>query len=56
MKELLKNLGIIILLSGVVVLILDSTKTHDSNNGLMISGILVVVGFLVHIIVNRQIE
>lgn len=56
MKELLKNLGIIILLAGVVVLIFDSTKTHNTNNGLIISGILVVVGFIVHIILNHRIE
>ncbi len=56
MKEILKNLGLIILLSGVVVLILDSTKTHLSNNGLIISGLLVVVGFFVHIILNKRIE
>lgn len=56
MKEVLKNLGLICIIVGVVILSIAVFKENQTNTKLMISLILVVVGFLGHIFLNRYID
>ena len=54
MKELIKSIGIILVLIGIIVLVLSVLKSADTNIWLGISAVLVVVGLLIHIILNRH--
>ena len=56
MKELLKNLGLLLIVIGVLILSLSVFRETTTNARLAVSLILVVVGFLGHIILNRVIE
>jgi hypothetical protein len=55
MKELIKSIGIIIIIIGIVVLVFSLLKSFDNNIWLTISGILVVMGLLGHIFINKYI-
>ena len=56
MKDLLKNLGLIVIIAGVVLLsIVVFTQTH-SNTELAISLVLIVFGLLGHILLNKFID
>lgn len=51
---MVKNLGIIILLIGAVLLIVEGL-THRADNTLLIVGLpLVLVGYIAHIFLNRK--
>jgi uncharacterized protein YjeT (DUF2065 family) len=56
MKDLLKNLGLILILAGVVILSITVFKETQTNAKLAVSLMLVVVGLLGHIIINKYIE
>ena len=56
MKELLKNIGLILILLGVVILSIAVFKETQTNVKLTISLILVVVGLLGHILLNKYID
>lgn len=56
LKELLKNLGLLIILAGVIVLGLTVFKENQSNSVLGISLVTIIVGLLAHIILNRTIK
>jgi hypothetical protein len=56
MKELLKNLGLISIFAGVVILSLAVFNETQTNTKLGISLFLIVVGLLGHIILNKYIE
>ena len=56
MKDLLKNSGLIFILIGVVILSITVFRETQTNAKLIISLILVVVGLLGHIILNKYIE
>lgn len=56
MKELLKNIGLILILVGVVILSIAVFKETQTNVKLAVSLILVVVGLLGHILLNKYIE
>lgn len=53
MKEFIKSIGILLIVIGVIVLALALLKSFDANIWLSISGILVVGGLLIHIILNK---
>lgn len=53
MKGLLNNIGIIVLLIGVLVLVIPYLTSGMSNKMLAIGLILVILGFLLHIILGR---
>ncbi len=56
MKDFLKYLGSILILIGVVILSLYYFGVSNSNVLLVAAGIIMVVGFTTHIVVNRRID
>lgn len=56
MNGLIKNLGVIVLLIGVVILAVPFL-TGSMTNGILITGLLVIVlGYLGHIAINKRVE
>ncbi len=56
MKNLLKYLGVILVIIGAVILIACfSTANVNDNTTLGLSMVLVIVGLIVHIIMNKRI-
>jgi uncharacterized membrane protein HdeD (DUF308 family) len=56
MRELMSNLGILLVLGGVISVILTVRAGVNHNTGLLISAILVILGLVVYIIMNRRME
>jgi hypothetical protein len=56
MNELLKYLGIILILAGVIALGVYATHDIISNTLLAISALLLVGGVAVHVIANKAVE
>lgn len=56
MKEALKYLGILIILIGVVILVITVSNGVKSNTGLTVSALLVVMGLVTHILLNRYVN
>ena len=56
MKGLLKNLGVILILVGIIILIVCSL-TGDVNNNAILGGsiVLVVLGLISYIAINKRI-
>ncbi|ERI88352.1 hypothetical protein HMPREF1981_00553 [Bacteroides pyogenes F0041] len=56
MKGLLKNLGLILIVIGVVILLLCSLTGNVNNNVILGSSIvLVVLGLVSYIVINKKI-
>ena len=56
MKGLLKNLGLILILAGVVILLGCSFTGNVNNNAVLGSSVfLVVLGLISYIIINKKI-
>ncbi len=56
MSELVKNLGVIVLLIGVVILAVPAL-TGGMTNAILLSGLVVIViGYLSHIVINKRVE
>ena len=56
MKGLLKNLGLILILIGAVILVACSYTGNVNNNAILgSSAILVVVGLITYIAINKKI-
>lgn len=56
MKSLLKNLGMILIIIGAVVLIACfATGNVNNNNILGTSLVLIIVGLVAHIVLNKRI-
>lgn len=56
MKGLLKNLGLILILIGVVILLICSFTGNVNNNAILGSSIvLVVLGLVSYIVINKKI-
>ena len=56
MKEFLKYLGPIFLLIGTIVIAFYFFNPSSANTLLVISGVLMVLGLIVHVVVNRFID
>jgi hypothetical protein len=56
MKSLLKNLGPILLLIGTAILGVYFFNTTPENTLLIVALILMVVGMLAHIVINKFVE
>ena len=55
MKGLLKNLGLILILAGVIILIACSFTGNVNNNTLLgTSAVLMVLGLISYIIINKK--
>jgi nicotinamide riboside transporter PnuC len=55
MKNLLKNLGILVVVIGVLLLIIPAFLNTTSNTTLGVAAILMVVGLIGHIMLNKYI-
>ena len=56
MKGLLKNLGLILILIGVVILLACSFTGNVNNNAVLVGSVfLVVLGLISYIIINKKI-
>ena len=56
MKGLLKNLGLILVLVGAVILVACSLTGNVNNNAILgSSAVLVVVGLISYIVINKRI-
>lgn len=56
MKTLFKNLGPILILIGVILLSIYFFTNSSSNTYLASAGIIMIVGFLSHILINRKVQ
>lgn len=57
MKQLIKNLGLIIFVIALVILAAGIILQETTSNAiLLVSGALIVAGLFVHVIVNKIIE
>ena len=56
MKELLKYLGIIVMLIGVIILAVYNFGNYPGNALLITAGILIVAGAIGHVILNKYIK
>jgi dipeptide/tripeptide permease len=56
MNTLLKSLGGIILLVGVVIMVIPTLQETHSNTNLFIGLVTIVLGFLLHIFLNKKFE
>lgn len=56
MKELLKNLGVLLVLVGVVILVIYNFVSQPSNAYLWSALACIVVGILGHIFLNKYIN
>lgn len=56
MKELIKYLGVIVLLVGVVVLAVPAFQ-GALNNGILLVGLgIIILGYVGHIFINKRLE
>lgn len=56
MKDLLKNLGLILVLIGVVILLICSLTGNVNNNGVLgTSIVLIILGLISYIVINKRI-
>ena len=56
MKSLLKNLGVILVIIGAVILIACFSSGNVNNNAVLGGSLaLMIAGFLTHIIINKRI-
>ena len=56
MSELVKNLGVIVLLIGVIILAVPAI-TGGVTNTILIAGLAVIIlGYVDHIVINKKME
>ena len=56
MNNLLKNLGSILVLIGVVLLAIYFFTQSNSNNFLISAGVIMIIGLVAHIFLNKKFE
>lgn len=56
MKDIIKNLGIISIIIGVIILSLAVFKETQTNAKLAVSLVLIVIGLIGHIVINKYVE
>ncbi len=56
MKALLKSLGLLFVLAGVIVLVYSEFSKLESNSLLILSGVLIVIGLAAYILLNSILE
>ena len=56
MKSLLKNLGLILIIIGAVILIVCSATGDVNNNAILASSLaLIIIGLIAYIVINKRI-
>jgi membrane protein YdbS with pleckstrin-like domain len=53
MKSLLKNLGPVIILAGVIVLAVYFFTSSNSNTYLWATGLIMLLGLVYHVVINK---
>ena len=56
MKTLFKNIGLIILFTGVIIVAYTSWDIVTENTGLWVGGVLIIVGLLAYIMINKRLQ
>lgn len=56
MKDLLKNLGLLVIIIGAILLSIVVLKQNHSNGVLATSLILIIAGLFGHIVLNKVID
>ena len=56
LKDLLKNAGLLVILAGVVILSIVVFSGSQTNSYLSLSLVLVIVGLLGHILINKMVD
>ncbi len=56
MSELIKNLGVIILLIGVLIMAVPAFTGSSSNTTLGAGLAVIIIGYLSHILINKRFE
>ena len=56
MNELLKNLGVIILLIGVAILAVPALTGGVSNTILAVGLVVIILGYISHIVINKKLD
>ena len=56
MKDLLKNLGLIAVVAGVIIVSIAVFNETQTNAKMAVSLVLVIVGLIAHIILNKYID
>ncbi len=56
MKELLKQLGLIIMLIGIGIVLFIMGKGENNNTALLWSLIIIIVGLITYIVINHYVE
>lgn len=55
MNELIKNLGVIVLIIGVLILAVP-TMTGGINNSILLAGLgVILLGYIGHIVINKKV-
>ena len=56
LKELLRNAGLLVILAGVIILGVVVFSGSQTNAYLSLSLVLVIVGLLGHILINKMVD
>jgi hypothetical protein len=54
MKQVIQNLGLIIFLIAIITLVIGITQGMSSNSILVISGGLIVLGLVAHVLLGKR--
>jgi hypothetical protein len=54
MKQVIQNLGLFIFIIAIILLVIGLTQGMSSNNILIISGGLILLGLIVHVILGKK--
>ena len=56
LTDILKNLGLFIILIGIIILVVSFLDGITSNSGLIVALLLIVFGFASYLLTNRFME
>lgn len=56
MKQLIQNLGLIIFIIAIVMLVYGTYSSMTDNTLLIASGALIILGLIVHVLMNKKLE
>jgi hypothetical protein len=56
MRELMKYIGMIVVILGTIYLMIVVLLNLDNNHHLLISGIIVFIGLAIHLVLNKELE
>ncbi len=54
MKQLIQNLGLVIFIIAIAILVYGLLGEQSDNNILLLSGGLIIIGLVIHVILNKK--